>query len=93
MASATFNVVPTATVTALGGGTIIEVGNRHPARRAAVLVMTLPAYVFRTLDGTLRRVIRVAAVAAVGAARVPEPGMRRPHERREIIALTKDRWH
>lgn len=92
MASATFNVVPTVTVTALGGGTIIEVGNRHPARRAAVLVTMLLAYVFRMLDGTLRRVIRVAAVVAVGAARVPEPGMRRPHECCEILALTKDSW-
>jgi hypothetical protein len=79
-------------VTALGGGTIIEIGNRPPARRAAVLVTTPPAYVFRTLGGMPRRVVRVAAVAAGGAARVPEPGMRRPHERRKILALTKDSW-
>jgi hypothetical protein len=92
VASATFNVVPTATVTALGGGMIIEIGNRPPAQRVVVLVMTLPAYVFRTLDGMPHRVIRVAAVVAAGAARVPEPGMHRPHERREILALTKDSW-
>jgi hypothetical protein len=92
VALATFNVVPTATAIGLGGGTIIEVGKRHPAPRAAVLVTMLPAYVFPTLDGTPHHVIRVAAVVADGAARVPELGMRRPHERREILALTKHRW-
>ena len=90
VASTTFNVVPTAT--ALGGGTIIEVGTQHPAPREAVLVMTLPAYASRTLDGMPHRVIRVAVVVVDGAARVPELGMRRPHERREILALTKHRW-
>ena len=92
VASTTFNVVPIATVTALGGGTIIEVGKQHPAPSAPLLVTTLPAYVFRTLDGIPHRVIRMAAVVADGAARVPELGMRRPHERREILALTKDSW-
>jgi hypothetical protein len=71
---------------------IIEAGNRHPALTAAALATTLPAYVFRMLDGMQHHVIRAAAVAGVGAARVPELGMRLPHERREILALTKDRW-